>query len=91
MIRDIKNMANWDEAARWLAKHGHGLEQIRLQKLEWELMQAPSTPEPVEKVVTSTPVAKVMPTPTAKVMPTSTTKIAPAKGTTTTPAPNSKK
>ena len=28
-------MTSWDEASRWLAKHGYGIDQINQQKALW--------------------------------------------------------
>lgn len=31
-----EDFKTWDEAARWLQKHGYGLELIRIEKEKWE-------------------------------------------------------
>lgn len=71
MTPEIKDMKTWDEAARWLAKHGWGIAQIEEQKLEWEKA---NTPKPTTK---TTPAPKTVVTP----KPTST----PEKPTTAKP------
>ena len=35
MDNAIKDMTSWDEASRWLAKHGYGIDQINQQKALW--------------------------------------------------------
>lgn len=60
MTPEIKDMKTWDEAARWLAKHGWGIGQIEEQKVEWDKVNAPKpavkaapTPKPTPKPVTT--------------------------------------
>ena len=64
MTPEIKNMKTWDEAFRWLAKHGWGLALIEEQKIEWDKANPP-TPEPktveVVKQKTTTPATKTTP------------------------------
>jgi len=36
MDNAIKDMTSWTEAARWLAKHGYGMDQITEQKDLWD-------------------------------------------------------
>lgn len=61
MTPEIKDMKSWDEAARWLAKHGWGIAQIEEQKLEWD---AANTPTPSVKA-TPAPKPAVAPKPTS--------------------------
>ena len=35
MDNAIKDMTSWEEASRWLAKHGYGIDQINQQKTLW--------------------------------------------------------
>lgn len=52
MTPEIKQMKTWDEAEKWLAKHGWGMEQIREQKELWD--SASITAKPVISVNTTT-------------------------------------
>jgi arsenate reductase-like glutaredoxin family protein len=36
MISEIKDMKTWEEAERWLRKHGYGPGSIDLLKIEWD-------------------------------------------------------
>lgn len=53
----IKDMASWNEAANWLARHGYGLEQIRMEKELWDEAKAATVTKPAiaptTKVVTT--------------------------------------
>lgn len=64
---DIKDFKTWDEAERWLARHGFGVEQIRLEKVKWDEANKPAT-------ISEEPVAKVAKTTTAKVVAPSASK-----------------
>lgn len=49
MDKNIEGIESWDEAANWLARHGYGLEQIRMQKELWEEARKPApAPTPVK-------------------------------------------
>lgn len=56
MAPEIKDIKKWEQAERWLARHGYGLTQIQEQKLLWEKAQKPAAPvKPVAaKTVTKT-------------------------------------
>jgi hypothetical protein len=48
---DLKNFSTWEEASRWLAKHGFGMTQIEQIKEEWVAATTPtSISKPVEDV-----------------------------------------
>lgn len=53
------NFKTWDEAARWLQKHGYGLEQIRIEKELWD-ETAVSAKEAVAPVQTQKPMSKTI-------------------------------
>lgn len=73
MTPEIKDMKTWDEAARWLAKHGWGIAQIEEQKAEWDKANAPK------------PAAKAVPTPKPAPKPVAAPAPAPEKTTTVEP------
>ena len=41
MLQELKEFTHWDDAARWLAKHGWGLGLIEQQKEAWDAATAP--------------------------------------------------
>lgn len=41
MTPEIKNCATWEEAHRWLARHGWGLGLIGEQKVLWDTANPP--------------------------------------------------
>lgn len=49
MDNAIKDMKSWDEASRWLAKHGYGVEQISQQEAMWKAAQSKPAPKPAPK------------------------------------------
>lgn len=51
LAEEIKELKTWDEASRWLARHGYGIEQIRIQKELW----ASKNNKPVEINKSETP------------------------------------
>jgi hypothetical protein len=55
MTPEIKDYATWEEAQRWLAKHGWGLGLIEEQKILWD---AANPPPIVELEVTHKPVVR---------------------------------
>ena len=63
MTPEIKDLPTWEEAYRWLAKHGWGLGLIEEQKALWDTANQPSkvetqaTPKPAVKTAVK-PVAK---------------------------------
>lgn len=64
MVEEIKSMTTWNEAYKWLAKHGYGLTQIEQQKVLWH--SSKKSPEPVtapEPVKISEPVVTAEVTP----------------------------
>jgi hypothetical protein len=72
MIPEIKEMKTWDEAARWLAKHGWGLALIEEQKAEWDKANTPKKPTATKPATKPTP--KPEPTPTVEPKVASTAK-----------------
>jgi hypothetical protein len=54
MDNAIKDMTSWDEASRWLAKHGYGIDQINQQKTLWHAsvvaVEVKTVVDPVKKV-----------------------------------------
>jgi hypothetical protein len=64
MTPEIKDMKTWDEAARWLAKHGWGLALIEEQKVEWDKANPPK--KPVVTKSTAKPAPKPEPTPVSE-------------------------
>jgi hypothetical protein len=54
MDNAIKDMTSWDEASRWLAKHGYGIDQINQQKTLWHAsvvdVEVKTIVDPVKKV-----------------------------------------
>ena len=54
MTPEIKDYATWEEAYRWLAKHGWGLDQINQQKVLWDAANPPSKVETVTKSTVKT-------------------------------------
>lgn len=42
IVTEIKDMKSWDEAERWLSKHGWGPELIAQQKESWDAMATPA-------------------------------------------------
>lgn len=60
MDNAIKDMKSWDEASRWLAKHGYGVEQISQQEALWKAAQVKPAPK-------ATPKATPAPAPKATV------------------------
>jgi hypothetical protein len=43
MTPEIKDYATWEEAQRWLARHGWGLGLIEEQKVLWDAANPPPT------------------------------------------------
>ena len=64
MDNAIKDMKSWDEASRWLAKHGYGVEQISQQEALWKAAQVKPAPNATPK---ATPKATPAPAPKATV------------------------
>lgn len=60
MLEELKEFTHWDDAARWLAKHGWGLGLIEQQKEAWDADKASTEVKPVEKAKT---VEKAKPAP----------------------------
>jgi hypothetical protein len=58
------NFKTWEEASRWMQKHGYGVEQIRLEKEKWDA-------EPVKTATVAEPV-KTAPKPATKTTETKT-------------------
>jgi hypothetical protein len=46
MTPEIKDFTTWEEARRWLARHGWGLGLIEEQKVLWDLANPPIKVEP---------------------------------------------
>ena len=59
MDNAIKDMASWDEASRWLAKHGYGIDQINQQKALWHASVVPAEAETAKVKTAVDPVKKV--------------------------------
>ena len=59
MDNAIKDMASWDEASRWLAKHGYGIDQINQQKALWHASVIPTEAETAKVKTAVDPVKKV--------------------------------
>lgn len=59
MDNAIKDMASWDEASRWLAKHGYGIDQINQQKALWHASAVPASAGTAKVKTTVDPVKKV--------------------------------
>lgn len=64
MTPEIKDCATWEEAHRWLARHGWGLGLIEEQKALWDAANPP--PAKVEPEATPKPVVKAAVKPVAK-------------------------
>jgi len=64
MTPEIKDCATWEEAHRWLARHGWGLGLIEEQKALWDAANPP--PAKVEPEATTKPVVKAAIKPVAK-------------------------
>lgn len=45
----FKEFTTWAEAERWMARHGYGLEQIRIAKELWETNAATTSEKPLAK------------------------------------------
>lgn len=63
MTPEIKDFTIWEEAQRWLARHGWGLGLIEEQKVLWD---AANPQVKVEPEVTTKPAAKAAVKPVAK-------------------------
>lgn len=48
MLEQLKEFTHWDDAERWLAKHGWGLGLIEQQKEAWTAATTPVA-KPIEK------------------------------------------
>ena len=60
IVTEIKDMKSWDEAEKWLSKHGWGPELIAQQKEAWDAIATPApkaTPAPIA-VTTAKPEVK---------------------------------
>ena len=64
MTPEIKDCPTWEEAYRWLAKHGWGLGLIAEQKVLWDA--ANTTPAKAEPEATPKPAVKTATKPVAK-------------------------
>lgn len=42
IVTEIKDMKSWDEAEKWLSKHGWGPGLIEQQKEAWDAMATPA-------------------------------------------------
>ena len=42
IVTEIKDMKSWDEAEKWLSKHGWGPELIAQQKEAWDAIATPA-------------------------------------------------
>ena len=49
MTPEIKDYATWEEAYRWLARHGWGLGLIEEQKVLWDIANPPPKVETTVK------------------------------------------
>ena len=71
-----ENFNTWGEAARWMQKHGYGIEQIRIEEENWKektvsaaqpVQEPVNTPKPAPKEpVAVKPVAKTITTTATK-------------------------
>jgi hypothetical protein len=68
----------WDEAARWLQRHGYGIEQIRLEKDSWDSVNTVKAADKPE-VVVAPKVVEAAPKPMSKTVGTKTTATAAPK------------
>lgn len=61
MTPEIKDFKTWEEAQRWLARHGWGLGLIEEQKVLWDAANPPprAEPEVTHKPVVRTAVKSV--------------------------------
>ena len=55
MVPEIKDTKTWEEAARWLAKHGYGMTQIEEQKAEWAKANKPAQMPAAKPAVKTSP------------------------------------
>lgn len=65
MTPEIKDMTNWADAERWLAKRGFGLGQIQEQRELWDAAQKKKLAVTPEPVATPKPAVKTRPKPVA--------------------------
>lgn len=61
MTPEIKDFKTWEEAQRWLARHGWGLGLIEEQKVLWDAANPPTKIEPEVVVKTAVKAAPVKP------------------------------
>lgn len=51
---DLKQFTTWDQAYKWLAKHGYGIEQIKQHQELWTSMYNKQPSLDVQEVVNTT-------------------------------------
>lgn len=55
IVTEIKDMKSWDEAEKWLSKHGWGPELIAQQKEAWDAI---ATPTPIATITAKPEIKK---------------------------------